>query len=257
MSGSHPSFLQLDRLAAGASVDRSVHAHLETCAECDAYVRSLRSPATLPEWLPSVEKAVNDDHAARSARSLAYDPPRSQRAGRRSPRWALRATAAAAAVAATVALFSLNPTVRTALNNRPAGSGYSTVRGEPSVGLYVKRGARVWLWDGHSTIQPRDQLRLKVVPEGLGHVAVYTPDTKTRRLNMIYSASIDPRQEHLLPRAWRVDATGTEEHLVVVLAHDRLAGESLAGRSLDRWSAAATTLWVRTLRLQKAKEARR
>ena len=253
MSGSHPSFLQLDRLAAGASVEDAVRDHVETCAECSAYVRELRTPAALPDWLPSVENAEAEPRAVRPDRS-SDGHARPSRSGPRGPRRALRAMITVSAVAAaSVAGFGLGPAVLNSLN-AVSGPEYSTVRGEPSVGLYIKRGARVWLWDGQATIRPHDQLRLKVVPEGYRHVTVFTPNN-IARLKMIYSARIDPRQPHLLPRAWRVDDSGSDERLVVVLAPDRTAAESLEGHPLEVSQPAKDTLWTRFFRLQKAKEA--
>ena len=235
MKAEHPSYLQLDRLAGGGDVDAQVRAHVAQCVECTAHVNEIRKTEALPRWLTAL-----DDLPATPAPT----PERRPRAERRSHRWDWRGPAVALAAAAGLAAVMLDP-VRSPTESAHDEPAYSTVRGAPSVGLYVKRGPRVWLWNGIDPVRPDDRLRLKVSPEGYRHVAVFIPDGDDRTL--VYSAPVEPTKTHLVPRAWRVDDEEGQEALIIVLAHDRGTAE---GATLALTTTASST-WRRTLQLNK------
>lgn len=224
MTTGHPSFFVQDQWAAGLPVPAGAHAHLESCADCTARAEGLRAPAPVPAW----------------ARSLAVAPPRTPAAPRS---WLWVSGAGALAAAAVVLLLAAPPP------DRRAAPAWTTVRGAPAVGVYVKRGARVSLWDGRQPLAPGDGLRLKVVAEGFTHVSVFSPASSgSSRLRLLHGSRIDPGGETLLAPAWRVDAAPGDEVLVVVLANREISAGEVPRPDAPR----RPDLWVRWLRLPKS-----
>lgn len=248
MSKPHPSYLQLDRMAAGLAVDPVVRDHVAMCAECEAYLRTLQAPESHPDWLPKVEQTSSEPNERGGASRSG-----SRSARRRGRHWANRAFIAAIAATAATAAITTFDSRRLASGPEPSAD-FSTIRGEPSVGLYVKRGPRVFMWDGRATIHPGDQLRLKVVPEGFGHLAVLIPSGPTKGLSLVYAAAISPDESHLLPTAWRVNDEGIDEQLVIVLSTEAQAPQHLVGRPFNPATETSTSTWIRALRLDKTKE---
>jgi hypothetical protein len=184
---SHPSFLDLDRLALGeASPD--VRAHAARCAACAAHVERMRAAPPLPEW----------------ARAVAL--PRTPRgAGRFRLRWLSGLVAAGAAAAAAVVFVV------------PAEKAlYVAPKGMPSVALYVLRDDRAALWNGTDPLRAGDRIRLKVAPEGYGWLAVSAMTPGGSR-GLLHQARIDPGAEYLLPESWRLDAAPGPERLHIAL----------------------------------------
>ena len=223
MTTGHPSFFVQDEWAAGLTVPAGARAHLEACIECTARAESLRAPEPVPGWV----------------RALAAAPPRPP-TGARS--WVWLSGAGALAAAAIVLLVAAPPP------DRRAAPAWTTIRGAPAVGVYVKRGPSVSLWDGRQPLAPGDRLRLKVVAEGFTHVSVFSPASAgSSGLRLLHGSRVDPGGETLLPPAWRVDAAPGDEVLVVVLANREVsAGEVPRADSPRR-----PDLWVRWLRLPK------
>src|SRR2546423_8709392 len=114
----HPSFLELDMHALGAS-NTAIAAHVQSCARCQAHCSRLQPPP-LPGW----------------AQKLAQEK---RCFGSWSRVWRLAALCAAAVVVLVILPKSLR---------RPEPG----VKGSPSVAVYMKRGAAVRLWDGEEPV---------------------------------------------------------------------------------------------------------
>ncbi len=138
----HPSFLQLDRLAAGAG-SSEVEAHVGGCPRCSGHLQRLSEPVGVPPWARALEK-----------------PPRS--------RWQLLALAGPALACAAALLLVLRspPELRE--------------KGAPAVAVYVEHSGAVSLWDGHRAVSPGDRIRLEISAEGLTHVAVASQGAQGR-----------------------------------------------------------------------------
>jgi hypothetical protein len=215
----HPSFLALDRHAVRPLDGSTVGEHVERCPACRSHVERVRSSGPVPDW----------------ARDLSRAPARA------SLRWSW--LAAAAALAAGVLVIALRPA-------RPHDPESTTVRGSAAVGVYVRRGSRVFLWDGRQPVVAGDRIRLKVIPEGFAYVTVLTRETSggERRLRVLFAAEVDPGRESVLPAAWQIDAAPGPETLIVSLSQGPLAPGEIV-RAEHRADAA---IWVRRLELPKA-----
>lgn len=212
----HPSFRELDLVALGEEIP-GVRQHLATCSTCMAHVETLGQPLVLPVW----ESA--------SRRTLW------QR------RWLPALGAAAAAILAAAVFLpwgefgeaagpSLGLPSQQALvdgigSRRPGKKAATEVaslwvaaKGSPSVGIYVKRGNRLGLWDGESPVLPGDRLRIRISPRGFTHVALAsrTPDG---RLHLLFDGAVGEAEEFLIPGSWEIDDQGGQEELVIGLDH--------------------------------------
>ena len=129
---SHPSYLELDRLALGAERSPETSDHVRNCGRCTAYLAQITSDRPVPGW----------------ARALS--PGGRQVETRRWARWVLAGGLAGAAAA--VGLVLVLATV--------PGEERDTVvaKGTPAVGVYIRRGGKVALWDGRAAILPGDTL---------------------------------------------------------------------------------------------------
>jgi len=176
----HPSFLELDLLAADAA-QPSTRAHVAGCTQCQEHLGRLQHQVHVPAWV-------------RTGR-----PPQPVRA-----RWPLFALAAAAACALVVA----------GVMTRPASSGPSD--GEkafaPGVLLYVKHDERVAQWEPRQSVAPGDSLRLQVSPHGYTHLRVSSGGA------VLYEGELAPQADELLPVSWRVDESPGDETLDVTLS---------------------------------------
>ncbi|MCG8420768.1 MAG: hypothetical protein MJE77_22840 [Proteobacteria bacterium] len=260
----HPSFLELDRYATGASRSPETRAHLSSCSACRRHIDRVSGAAAsieIPAW---VRELATSSVAHSAVRSTAR------------PRWSgatlvwsggLASALAAAAVLLVVATGDRpgEPTV-TETADRPGPVGrdrkspqpghsapYTGAKGAEAVGLYIKRAGRVSLWDGSSPVMPGDSLRLKVVPGGFTRVAVFSPDPAAKRseraLIELYAGAVEPGRGHLIPAAWKVDRAVGSETLIVVLSRAPLspgdAVRAIAGPT------ARPGVWVRRFVIPK------
>jgi hypothetical protein len=135
---SHPSYLQLDRLALGDG-SPDLAAHVEGCRECGAHLGRLLLPVAVPRELP--------------------------RAKSRKWLWSLLALSlSSAAAVAVVVLPQRHPGV--------------TAKGSPSVAVYLRRAGRVSLWDGVHPLQAGDAVQLKVQSFGYSRITVGAVESK-------------------------------------------------------------------------------
>ncbi len=181
---SHPSFLELDRLALGEGAAQT-RSHVDACARCSAHLAQLREPVVTPAW-------VLDTAAARPFRL-----PRL--------RWLGGLVAAgAAAIAAFVLVVPEAP------------PPYVAPKGRPSVAVYIARGERSVLWNGSDALRPGDRIRLKVAPEGYSWIAV-SALAHDGALGTLHRAQIDPGSEYLLPESFRLDDAAGPERIHIAL----------------------------------------
>lgn len=234
--GEHPSYFVLDRMALGLEAGADARSHVAGCERCQAYLKELGRPLAVPDWVHDRPSASPFSAIVASARG-----------------WRILAGATAGALGLFVLILagmpsSITPTTPSSPSEEAL---YTTARGAPSVGLYIKRGQRVSLWDGEQSVAPGDRLRLKVVPEGFTHVAVFTaqPSSSNEGRQLLFASQIDDEGETMLPRAWEVDEAPGSELLIVVLGHEPLVGEQSVWE--PRQDAPRAGLWMRTLRISK------
>jgi hypothetical protein len=232
----HASYFELDLFILGEPLEEQTNAHVRGCARCSSYVARARqsSLADPPDWVSALGVA-----------GVANDAPMQVRA--RVPRKvpALRWWAAPL-VLASMALFAagvLRPSER-----EPGGpeGPYVGTKGSPSVGVYVKRDHRVFLWDGAGALQVGDQIRLAVAGAGYRHVAVLS--AAGERWVVLYRGELTA--EGQLPVAWSLDDQGDTEQLLVVLSQGPLSETELAERA-ERGAEAAKDTWIRKYVLPK------
>jgi len=211
----HPSFLELDRLALDAPASPATRAHVAACPVCQQHLASLAPPRDLTE-LPAIRRRVR---AASTTTTTTKN----------RLRWAAPALAAAAAVALFV-MARPPARVEPEASVPPQQEGFTTVKGGASVLLHIKRGERVFVWDGAEPVMPGDKLRLEVAADGFTHVAVLAEPAQGGARGaapaVLYSAPIDPAQPVALPKAWEVDDTPGDESLIVVLSTSPLEGDA-------------------------------
>jgi hypothetical protein len=175
----HPSFLELDQLAAGAGTEPT-RAHLMTCAFCSAHVSRVQVEVPIPSWVRQP----------------------AQRGWSRIWVWPLTATCAVALVASGFALRAHRIT-----------PDLLAEKGGPALALYVKRGTEVLTWDEKQVLKAGDLLRLQVAPEGHSHVTIDSPPAPGH----LFDADV-PAGTSFLPVSWRVDAAGGPEVLEVTFS---------------------------------------
>ncbi|HTA21333.1 MAG TPA: hypothetical protein VK989_18705 [Polyangia bacterium] len=197
----HPSALALDRHALGVAPP-DVAAHVAGCAACRGRLQDAAAPSReVPAW----------------ARALG---PR--RRGARAWSWRARGVTLAFGVAA----FACVAVVWTA--GREHGGGYVGTKGAPELRLFVKRGARVELWNPAVPVVAGDLLRLEIQPGSFAHVSVFEAAPEPATYVRLYDAAIAPGRPTALPSSWRVDAQPGDETLVVVLGPDAVAPGEIA-----------------------------
>ena len=197
----HPSFLALDGSRLGVPLSPAQRQHVEACAVCAAYLTALAAPVAAPAWL----------------RGVAWPPPPARASrGTRSLPWSAIALAAGAAVVLVVALPRRAP--------QPAHLE-ETVRekGGPTVTVVVKRGAEVFVWDGHRPVRPHDQIGLRLGGGGYHHVSVASAPLG-RPAVVLYEGPLGDGPA-LLPRSFRVDERfeDGQERLSIILGHQPIA----------------------------------
>ncbi|WP_257456467.1 zf-HC2 domain-containing protein [Archangium lipolyticum] len=218
MSAPHPSFLALDRAAAG-DMTEEIRAHLASCPRCAGHVDAMGRPPPVPSWVTSLA-----DEPRRPSPLLRWVP------------WG------AGALAAVLALVLWVPR---GLEETPSPMTGIRAKGGPAVALYVKHGDSVRLWDGTSPVAPGDLLRLKVMPEGFTWLTVAAPEGGSWQV--LHEGPLSAQGETLLPTSWRVEPGDQPERLLVVLGHEPLAPESLS--RLDTEAPRTTEVWVLPLTL--------
>lgn len=213
----HPSFLALDRAAAGP-LPAELRAHVAACEACAAHLTRVQQREPVPGWARALEEPA---------------------VASRWPAWrALLLVASLASLALMV--WQLAPAAQ-------AEAPYVGVKGAPALALHVKRGAQVQAWDGTRPVRPGDSLRLQVAAQDYGHVWVGTLGTDARPVQL-YRGALHPEGE-LLPPSWRVDSQAGVERLLVVFSRAPLDAEQLT-RALDAETRSAE-VWVEQLLLRK------
>ena len=96
------------------------------------------------------------------------------------------------------------------------GLAITRAKGAADVGVYVKRGARVFLWDAGAGLVAGDAIRLRIAPAGYTHLAVFH-DTGSA-VSLLYRTELDGRPSTLLDAAWTLDDTGERDDLIIVLS---------------------------------------
>jgi hypothetical protein len=226
----HPSFLALDRLALGGDVPAEIEQHVAQCERCRAHLERVRQPMPVPRWVGELRA-----------------PPARGLAGWARERWVRWLWAGGTCALVLLALIVTRAGVVR------HDEVYIGARGTAAVGLYVKRGERVFLWDGLQRVQAGDRLRLKLVPEGFTQVAVFTQHANEARPELLFESPLDSPEEVVLPPAWVIDDEPGAEVLIVVLAHGLSAAE-LQARAQRGPEQARRDVWVRRFTLDKATE---
>lgn len=163
--------------------DAAIDKHVASCGECQAHLSRLALPRPTPTWVTDVAR-----------------PKRM--------RWMWWLPAGALAGILGIAVLT-QPT--------------TTAKALPSVGVYVKHGGRVTLWNGRAAVQPGDALRLHITASGFNFVTVCTSDSSGPRV--LYSGRIE---QSLLPVSFAVDQDGKQEQLWVVFSNEALRPDLLA-----------------------------
>jgi hypothetical protein len=232
----HPSYLELDRFALGAPGALATAAHVGACDRCRRHVETLREAPAVPSGLR--------DRLASPATDSPLDGPRRWPGWFRGPRIGAVGLAGALAVGALVWI---------AREPRAPVVGYDGVKGLPSVWIYVKRDNELGLWDGERPLEPRDRLRLKIDPQDLTHVDVFTRDEANGgapgALSPIFDGRLQPGVVTTLPAAWQLDGNSPRESLIVVLSHDGVS-PSAAQRFLR--DGAPAGVWLRRFDLHRS-----
>ncbi len=207
----HVSHLELDRWLLGAASGEHLEDHLSHCSACSEHVEGARkrlaelASAPLPDWVGSLAEAA----PAREAERRPW-----------WPRW--RPLAPMLLGGALLAGAALVIQVMGDAEDA-SGPGYVASKGSPSVGVYVKRDERVFLWDGMQRVRVGDRIRLGIAPSEYRYVAVLSPSAAG--LVPLYQSAVNGALE--LPVAWAIDAAGDAERLVVVLSQRPLSHAEL------------------------------
>ncbi|NRD61977.1 hypothetical protein HRD49_09430 [Corallococcus exiguus] len=221
----HPSFIELDRAALG-SPSPSLAQHLKTCAECGAYLERVTRPEPVPAW----------------ARALGTEP---LRATRRLEwmRWGLPLLATAA-LGCLVLLFV--PRTRGAEETE-----YQGPKGAPSVAVHIKRGDRVFLWDGRTPLAPEDRIRLQVSSGAHRYVTVAARAPEgPAGWTVLFEGPLSSERDTALPTSWRVDGAGGEETLRILFSGEPLSASQ--AEALFSEAPRTAKLWTTELRLPKS-----
>jgi hypothetical protein len=245
----HVSSLELDSLILGGPASAAVLGHVGSCPVCSAYVAGARefqrSQAGLPEWVV----ALGNSAAPSALPQPAFPPAARQRTGPVA-RWSRLGPPLLAAAALVGSLVLM----RNVGSERPEPEhGYVGRKGGPSVGVYVKRQERVFLWDGAASLHVGDRIRLSIAGAEYRHVAVLSE--AQAGLVPLYRGELRAPGE--LPVAWSIDAEGDAERLIVVLSHRLLSEVELAdvGRRAQRAAPLPPDIWVGRYLLPKQRGA--
>ena len=231
----HPSYLELDRFALGAPGVLTTTAHVGACDRCRRHVETLReAPPILPGLRDRLASPAAAAALAGAGRWLAWF---------RGPR------IGAVGLAGTLAIAGLIWITRAP--HAPL-VGYDGVKGLPSVWIYVKRDNELALWDGERPLEARDRLLLKIDPQDLTHVDVFSRDEAPgagSALAPIFDGRLQPGTVSTLPAAWQLDGNSPRESLIVVLSRDGVSA-SAAQRFLRDGPPAG--VWLRRFELHRS-----
>jgi hypothetical protein len=200
----HPSFLALDSHAVGARWDPAVAQHVDRCRRCAAHVVRIRAGATPPErsWQARV-----------STRPVV-----------RRRAWTLPVAAALAALLVLLAVRDSRDATRPRRHDRATAA--TTAKGAgTALGLFVRRGARVFPWDGRAALRAGDRVRLQISGSPGAAVAVHLdeeprgtgPGGATAR-DLLYRGVLEPDGQTLLPVAWEIDRLSSRVTLRVTIS---------------------------------------
>lgn len=193
----HPSFLELDTYAVQRTGAPGLVRHLESCERCAGHLAKLRRPESLPDWVQAL-------------------PPRRRRFS--LPGWLIPmgAVALAAGLLLVVAPAGEPPVI----DGTPAWAA----KGTPEAQILVKRGETISRWSEGDRLATGDQLRVELHPSGLAHYVVVSAE----KGGFSTLARGELRADSgLIPGAWKVDANGGEERLIIVLSSGPLAAAQL------------------------------
>lgn len=201
----HLSFLALDGIRLGRTPAAAERDHLASCSSCAGYLESAHqaAPLPVPDWLPP------------AAIKTPVRPHRTRAPGRLWP-WLLPLAPVAAAV-----LLVLLPRPQTPPSDAPVAPNGLRMKGTDAPGLrvFVKRGARVFPWDGQTVVFPDDRLRLEVRRAIYRFVSVAALPPSGNAPVVLYQGPLEGGQG-LLPVSFRVDDRGSEEVLSIILGRD-------------------------------------
>ena len=235
----HPSYLELDRFALGAAGEANTGAHVAACARCRGHLEGLRDvpppPAALRARLAAAPAPASGKEALAAFVARWFGGRRNRLLG---------ATALAGALAAAV--FWLAP--RAPLP--PAD--YDGVKGLPSVWIYVKHENELALWDGEKPLAPGDRLRLKIDPQELTYVDVFSVDD-AGTFRPVYGGALARGVVTTLPAAWQLDDRAQREALIVVLSKGPVS-PAAARRFAE--AGAPAGVWLRRFELRPGTTAR-
>lgn len=120
----------------------------------------------------------------------------------------------AAVAAAALLLVFARPDAELGLDR----AAITAAKGGAEIGVYVKRGGAVFLWDTETPLRSGDAIRLKVAPAGYSHLTVFH-DTG-RGVTVLYQASLVGSRPVLLEAAWTLDDSGERDDIIAVLSHE-------------------------------------
>ena len=254
----HPPFLELDRLwlaqqeTPGTVPEdaEEIVCHIESCPICQDYMHNLCQGAPIPAW--ATDWTLPITIAARKPRRPWFPP---------------LAIAAFLAVMFTMVLL---PRLRSAPVPQRALGGISG-QTNPSAGLFVKRGPRIFRWSSNAALHPGDRFLLKIVPEGYTYLTIFaqskpgkssattatassaTPiDIGDQHLVPIYQAPVSPTAVTTLPELWQVDGVPKGDALVLALSHGRVQADDVDLDELYRLGGSdmeTDALWLRVVKL--------
>jgi hypothetical protein len=226
----HLSYYALDRLRLGEPARAEERAHLQRCPACAGYLQPQSQEP--PSWLSGVR--------------LPPRPPRGTPLGARLRNWRFLVPAFSA-VAAAAAVAVVYP--RIATKTDPPGL---REKGAPAVQLFVKRGTRVFPWNGR-TLRAGDRLRVEVNGAGFGFVSIAGHSAAEPKPVLLYDGALG-KGTQLLPLSFRVDDEGKQEILSVIFGRQPVPADLHArAREPDPGSAepGGEPTWRQILVLEK------
>ena len=222
-NNAHPSFYALDalRLATpGTAADPGsrLRSHLKDCTSCSAYLEGAgtSSPeARPPAWLANAVTAP--------APPVRRSPHRHRRF------WPLVPAFAAVAAASVVLLVgqraeSPSPSF-SPLASSPHGRGADVrEKGTPAVRVFVKRGAKVFDWDGLAPVRSNDRLRFEIHGAGKGFISVAARAWDGKPPTVIYEGALVSGPQ-LLPLSFQVDDDARADVVSVITSSRPIAAK--------------------------------
>lgn len=236
----HPSFYVLDALLLGAGGgvdDVTVAAHVRDCPRCAAYLAGAQA-AIVPAWLAGVVLAP----APAPARAQWWRPGRG-----RLWFWPLLSAAAMASVA-VLGVLNWRSAAPSLGDDLPAPPGEVREKGAPALRVFIKRGARVFPWDGRGAIRADDKLRFEVHGAGAGFISVALRPAGAAPV-LLYEGQLAAGAQ-LLPLSFRVDEDGSEEIVSVIIDRAPVA----AGLHAQAAETGGGPVWRQILVFRKASQ---